>query len=864
MLHNTLARMLKSSFSRGQGSKGRRRWKSPDPHLECLESRQLLTVTLTPPASVPQLPAGKTLYVPLTGVDSGQAAISYSATSSDASVTASVLSGGQSISMTVTGKDSQGSNFSGVLTFRLFETLAPNTTARIKQLVNSGFYDNLTFHRVINGFVAQGGDPSGDGTGGSGTDFSDEFNTSGTFNSLGLLAMANSGDDTNDSQFFVVDTDLSLAQMPQHLNFDHSVFGILTSGFATFNKIMTTPVNGSTPTNTVRITNADIITDNQNGVLVINAPVGFTGSSTIGVTATGGGNSQDTKSFSVSVAADTVNDKAFLGDVQNLTTPKNTPITFTVNGIDLEKDNLTFVVSDPATFASPSDTGSTPPHLTVGIQITPASGNTPSFATITLTPENNFEGDIAMLVGVRDQTNRGNFTLNSRSNFDTQKIKLTVGNNTAPTANAGGPYNLAEGSSLTLSAASSTDPDSGDTLTYSWDVNGDGTFGDATGVNPTLTAAQLATLGITDGPTTKQIKVQVSDGHGHTTTSPAVTLTVTNAIPTLEVTGPSTGTVGQSVTFTLKATDVSTPDQNGNFTYKIDWNNDGTVDETVTGTKEKTVSHTFATAAATTFKVTTTDKDGGVSQGVTKSITISEESLPDGDVEFEGTDGNDRIRLRFDRKTGMVRVFMNGQMEDEFEVTGTIHLDGGDGDDRIRVGRWVKFATIINGGEGDDHIVGGMRQDVIMGDAGNDVIRGRGHADVLVGGDDDDILIGDRGRDVMIGGTGADELHGGLRGDLMIGSGTDFDDDAESLLAILAEWTSRKPIDERIANLTTNGVGTDEDIVLDDTTVDDDEETDKFFGYYGHDWFFNFDGDQIAWESVSDRFGPEGVKKSAR
>ena len=70
------------------------------------------------------------------------------------------------IKLSVTGKDSTGQTFSGDLILRLFDNLAPVTSARIVTLVNQGFYNGLTFHRILQGFVAQGGDPNGNGTGG--------------------------------------------------------------------------------------------------------------------------------------------------------------------------------------------------------------------------------------------------------------------------------------------------------------------------------------------------------------------------------------------------------------------------------------------------------------------------------------------------------------------------------------------------------------------------------------------------------------------------------------------------------------------------------------------------------------------------
>ena len=90
----------------------------------------------------------------------------------------------------------------GDITVDLFAANAPNTVNNFVNLANDGYYDGVDFHRVIEDFVAQGGDPLGTGTGGPGYQFADELNNGLDFADIGTLAMANSGPDTNGSQFF--------------------------------------------------------------------------------------------------------------------------------------------------------------------------------------------------------------------------------------------------------------------------------------------------------------------------------------------------------------------------------------------------------------------------------------------------------------------------------------------------------------------------------------------------------------------------------------------------------------------------------------------------------------------------------------
>jgi cyclophilin family peptidyl-prolyl cis-trans isomerase len=112
----------------------------------------------------------------------------------------------------------------GDIVVRLFADMVPNTVNNFVFLAREGFYDNTIFHRVLNDFMAQGGDPTGTGMGGPGYKFADEFHPKLRHNKPGLLSMANAGPGTNGSQFF-------LTHVPTPwLDNKHSIFGEVTQG----------------------------------------------------------------------------------------------------------------------------------------------------------------------------------------------------------------------------------------------------------------------------------------------------------------------------------------------------------------------------------------------------------------------------------------------------------------------------------------------------------------------------------------------------------------------------------------------------------------------------------------------------------
>lgn len=117
----------------------------------------------------------------------------------------------------------------GTMEFLLYSQVAPLTVANFVNLATRGFYDGLTFHRVVPNFMAQGGDPKADGSGDPGYEFEDEIAL--RLNQEGILAMANSGPGTNGSQFFI--THLATP----HLNGAHTVFGLVQSGREVIRKL---------------------------------------------------------------------------------------------------------------------------------------------------------------------------------------------------------------------------------------------------------------------------------------------------------------------------------------------------------------------------------------------------------------------------------------------------------------------------------------------------------------------------------------------------------------------------------------------------------------------------------------------------
>lgn len=140
----------------------------------------------------------------------------------------------------------------GNIEMKLFYDKAPQTVSNFVTLARSKFYDNLLFHRVVPGFMVQTGDPQGTGNGGPGYSFPDEFGPGLKHDKAGIVSMANSGANTNGSQFFI-----TVAKAEQ-LDGKHSIFGEVTKGTDVAIAISNVKTTGTKPEKDVKILGIDI------------------------------------------------------------------------------------------------------------------------------------------------------------------------------------------------------------------------------------------------------------------------------------------------------------------------------------------------------------------------------------------------------------------------------------------------------------------------------------------------------------------------------------------------------------------------------------------------------------------------------
>ena len=308
--------------------------------LEMLEERTLLnSAPVLDVIAAQNVPAGKALILPITATDADGDSLTYTFTSSNARFKVKQHTKNAWVKMTV-------GNY-GDLTFALLRDIAPVTCDHFAGLVAGEFYDGLTFHRItdlsggvgtLRQFIVQGGDPSGNGTGGAPFRFADEFHPEAIFSGKGQVAMANSGRDTNSSQFFFT------TNPTRHLDYSHTIFGQIVRGFDTLTSLaaVQTDFNGK-PLQTVTITRAQLVSDVTDTVITIVAPTSGTSQITVKVSDGHGGTA--TRTFQVTAVPDapTQNEPPFFWPpLRDMMTGVAQPISINLKAYDQEHDPITW------------------------------------------------------------------------------------------------------------------------------------------------------------------------------------------------------------------------------------------------------------------------------------------------------------------------------------------------------------------------------------------------------------------------------------------------------------------------------------------------------------------------------------------
>jgi cyclophilin family peptidyl-prolyl cis-trans isomerase len=862
----------------GNSKQARRQKNSPQhaqrsrrARVEALEPRTLLTTLslLNVPSGGLTVTAGSSLMFALNG--SGGSNLTFSASSGNSSqVAASVTPAtNETLQLTVTANTSStaisstnpGTVISGTMDFQLFDNYAGvgAITSHIESLVGQSFYNNLQFFRIING-VLQAGSPTNNGQGGSGasgaigTTYDDAYSPDLQFSTGGVLAMAKSANDGNDSQFFITSSAVAA------YNYRYSIVGFETQGSSFEQQLSTLPVETSTnfsgedsqPVNTVTITSASIITDKQNGVLILNAPSTATAGQTETVNVTVGDGT----------AADTVVVPITVTIAANTSTTLSNPYLGTIPAINTVAGKSVTVTSIPAI-----NPGSGTMYYNYGLSgdnnstVTAFNNNTGQF---TIQPTAGFVGMTPILLAVCNSA----ADTTSIGSYDTQVVPMFV-TPTAPSISVSG-----------VSAAGYLNVDTGFTFTVSGLFEGTDVTIFANGQELYSTPSTAASMTITTPSGTT-----LSDGVYTFTASQTdslVDVTAGNQSITKDLVSPLS--TGEQVTLNTTATAVTLPSGQGAAT-KFTLRRLGANAELVTDSSGK-VLWTVPTASvvglnvigvANTAEQLTVDLNvGGVFAFKTGVAFTAGAGVSNDVLIVRGNNAGNTFNLS---SAGLVV----GGMDLTFTGVSPLRLHGGTGNDDYILpssatnvaitdpggnntldfsgdSKGITLNLALNSGQAQsiapwgktlslqgtfqdligtpyaDTLTGNGAADILTSNGGNDVLRAGSGNTVLVGGSGNSTLYAGSGTCLLIAGSGTSTLYGGSGVSLLVGGSTSYDANDQALLSILGSEGTQLMAMLRVRPLLSS-VGAGSDVLKMGATAHDSGVKDILVAGKGHTWF---------------------------
>lgn len=703
------------SQTRSRSSRQFRRQSSNLP--ERLEPRIVLT---NPPVlqtiSNVTLISGSPLHLALNASDDNQL-LTFSATSSDSSVTTFVPEGNRSIEVDV-------QSF-GTMTFQLFEQRVPGPAKHLATLAETGFYNGSSFFQVTsNGHIAGGDQGVGSGIG----PIDDQFHVDLQHNAAGYLSLQkqdnlpdfpNPGDppsetglldDTSDSAFLIT------GQADRRRDANHALIGFQTTGDAVRDAISQVAVDGDgVPDTTVTINSVSLLDhptfgalDHENGVLMLQAPEGFTGSTTITVTVEDPDGNMDQTMFDVTVVADQnavldgTDTQAWLQEPPTIVrTLEGIPTALELTAVDVEGQGSVFFDQDDMS----SNAITVPDPAPEGFYTIEAGTN-----IVTVTPPLMQTGieNISVATGLFVEL------------LDFQVIPIEM---------------VATASSLTVSTAdhprfSQADDGNADTIRLIRNGTRFELF-----VNDTLTA-QAEDISVSE------FIINGSGDDDHL----IIDWAGGNPLPN----GSITFNAGSQVTATGDTLELL-------------------------GGSATTVTHTFTSQTDGSIEladvITETISFTGV-EPIIEEVTATYRVFSFSDIDDDITVGDDDVPA-----DGVSRITATGTGRTiDFQLfSGTLVINTGGGNDSVTVNDLDDGAkaVTVNGGAGNDTIIGSTLADLLNGGADNDELTGAAGADTLFGADGDDRLFGGSQGDRLDGGTGADTLSGSGSSDTLTGGAGD-------------------------------------------------------------------------------------------